>query len=149
MTVKRWKFVDVFLTADNNLGAGGTDLPLSYTFPRNPMAMSSPYPDKAVTPATSARGRHLLFEGTTPPKQWTFNGPLLDKDHFEDLYHWVYERKWRIRIEDHFGRHIYCYLLSMEVEPKRRIGYYYSHDYTISALALSVGAPTVANSGPA
>lgn len=135
MSVLRWVITDPYLTT-------------SYTLPRNPLSMSSPYPAKAVTSYTTTTGSLLLTEGASTAQPWTFTGPLLDKDNLTDLLSWTYGHKRRLVIRDHFGRDITCYLTGLEVIPKRRTGYYYSHDYTMSALVISVSAPTVANAGP-
>lgn len=135
MTVLRWQLIDPS-TSD------------VYTFPRNPLSMTSPYPVKAVTASGTTNGAILLTEGAPTAQQWSFSGPLLDKQNLLDLLDWTYSRRRRLLIQDHFARQISCYLTGLEVTPVRRTGYYYSHDYTINALALSVSAPTVANAGP-
>jgi hypothetical protein len=97
---------------------------------------------------STTNNKTLLYEGLTPAKAWQFSGPILDKQQFTDLTSWVYDRKRRVIINDHYGRNISCVLTTFEVTPKRRNGYYYSHEYTISALVLAVSAPTIANQGP-
>jgi hypothetical protein len=136
VTVLRWKLID----------PSNTDV---YTFPRNPLSMTSPYRVKAVTASSTTNGKILLTEGAQTAQQWSFSGPLLDKQNLLDLLDWTYDRRRRVLIQDHFSRQISCYLTGLDVQPKRRTGYYYSHDYTINALVLDVSAPTVANAGPA
>lgn len=120
----------------------------TYHFPRNPADMSSLHAERAISSMATTNRKILLYEGQTPPKSWQFSGPILDKQQFTDLYDWVYNRKRRVIINDHYGRNISCVLQSFEVNPKRRNGYYYSHDYTVTALVLSITAPTIDNAGP-
>jgi hypothetical protein len=139
MSVLRWVIVDPY---DANPTTN------TYTFPRNPAEMSSVYPERAVSSLATTNGKVLLYEGTTPPKQFTFGGPVLDKQQFLDLQTWVYSKKRRLNLTDHYGRVISCVLTAVDLVPKRRINYYYSHQYEVTGLVLSVGAPTVANTGP-
>ena len=120
----------------------------TYLFPRNPATMSSLNAERNVSSLSTTNGVRLLYEGQSPAKAWTFAGPLLDRQQYEDLNSWVYERLSRVVINDHFGRDLTVVLTTFELVPVRRMGYYYSHDYTVSALVLAVGAPTVDNAGP-
>jgi hypothetical protein len=140
MSVLRWVIVDPY---DANPTTN------TYTFPRNPTEMTSVYPERAVSSLTTSSGKVLLYEGTTPAKQFSFSGPVLDKQHFLDLQTWVYNKQRRLNLTDHFGRVISCVLTTVDLVPKRRVNIYYSHDYQVTGLILSVGAPTVANAGPA
>lgn len=137
MAVKRWVLKD-----PHDSSANGT-----YTFPRNPREMSSPYPERALTPSATTFGRILLWEGPIPAKQFTFAGPILEKSHFDKLREWVYEHQRRIYLYDHFGRRITTVFQSIDLVPQRRLNYYYSHEYTVSALAIKVSEPTVPNTG--
>lgn len=119
----------------------------TYTFPRNPREMSSVYPERAVSSMTTTFGKVLLYEGTTPAKQFTFAGPILEKTHFDALRDFVYKRKRRLVITDHFGRQITCVLTAVEMVPVRRVNYYYSHDYTVTGLITNLTEPTVPNAG--
>lgn len=140
MSTLRWVIVDPY---DPN------PLTNTYHFPRNPSEMSSPLPERAVSSMTTSAGKTLLYEGATPPKQWTFSGPILDKQQFLDLQKWVYTKKRRLNLTDHFGRIISLVFTAVEMTPKRRVNYYYSHDYVVTALVLSVGPATVPPTGPA
>ena len=139
MAVKRWVINDPY---DTNV------LTNSYTFPRNPTTMSSPYGERSVSSLVTVGGKVLLHEGTKPAKQWTFEGPILDKAHLVALHHWVYNRKRRLKLTDHYGRIITLVFVSLEVVPKRRVNVYYSHDYTVTALVVSISAPTATDAGP-
>jgi hypothetical protein len=140
MSVLRWVIVDPY---DTN------SLTNTYHFPRNPRDMSSVYPDRPVTAMTTTAGKVLLYEGATPPKPFTFSGPILDKQQFLDLQTWVYTKKRRLNITDHFGRVISCILTTVDMVPKRRVNYYYSHEYVVSGLVLGVSAATGPVDGPA
>lgn len=120
----------------------------TYTFPRNPASMTSVYPDRAVTAQVTTFGKRLFIEGTTPAKQFTFAGPILEKSHFDALRDWCYNHTQRINLHDHFGRIIKCVLVSVDMVPKTRINYYYSHDYTVTALIDTISEPTVTDAGP-
>lgn len=139
MSVLRWKITDPYDVSS---------LTNTYVFPRNPSEMTSPYPDRSITPQTTSAGKVLMFEGATTPKQWTFSGPILEKQQFLDLQTWVYTKNRRLDLTDHFGRVISCVFTSVEMTPKRRVNYYYSHDYVVTALALKVGVATVGVLGP-
>lgn len=118
-------------------GAGDT-----YTVPINPNKMTSPYPEKAITThvTTAVDGNTLYFQGRSAPANWQFGGKILDKDHYDNLRKWVYE-KGRIVITDHFNRAISCLLLKFDPVPpapaQSRV-HYWNHDYTITALVASV-----------
>lgn len=114
----------------------------TYTVPMNPESMQSLFSERQVTGKATLAGRVLLTEGVQPPTQWQFSGQILDADHYEALRHWVYDIKQRVVITDHFGRKIQCVLTSFAPEPKRAVGRYWRHTYTVKALVLSVGAPS-------
>lgn len=137
-TVLRWTITDPY---DTNTQTR------VYTFPRNPAEMSSIYPDRSISSFTTLHGRVLFYEGTTPAKQFTFAGPVMEKAHFDALREWVYKRKRRVIIRDHFGRKITCVLSSVELVPKRRVNKYYSHDYTVTGLVVSITEPTITDAG--
>lgn len=134
--VQRWRFFDPH---DPNPATN------VYTFPMNPSAMSSPFPARAVTSSTTTAidGQALFFEGAAPAAEWTFSGTILDSTHHEALRAWVYDRRRRIFVYDHFGRELQCVLVSFTPTPKRSVGHYWRHDYEIKALVSKVGAPTV------
>lgn len=119
-----------------------------YHFPRNPTTMGNVYPERPVSAFATTMGKVLLYEGATQPRQWSFSGPILDKDQFAALQHWVYTKKRRLVLTDHFGRDITLVFTSLELIPKRRVNYYYSHDYTVNALIISITPATVKNDGP-
>lgn len=130
---KRWTLTDPY-TGD------------VYTFPNNPNKMTSPFPEKALTSLTTTAvgGQALVWEGATPPTSWSFGGSILDAAHYEALRSWVYEHQGRLLVTDHFGRGIVCVLRSFKPEPKRAVGRYWRHEYTIEALIFGQpGAPTV------
>lgn len=144
-TVHRWQFYDPALENERpNLGQNNF-WHLEWTVPINPREMSSPFPEKAVSvhQTTALDGRALLYEGSTPPPNWTFSGAILDWDHYWRLQVWSGKSN-RIRITDHFGRHLWCYLLKFDPEPVRAPNRYWRHNYTMSALVLSTPTmPTV------
>ncbi len=118
----------------------------SYTFRPNPNAMTTPFPERSIgyKVTTAIDGQTLLFEGNRTPAQWQFSGEILDHDQYEYLRQWVYDRTGRrVVVTDHFGRRIVCVLTKFDAVPKRAIGRYWRHQYTISAIVISIGAPTV------
>ncbi len=138
MAIKRWVLRD---PSDTNPATN------TYTFIRNPREMTSLYQERAITSTPTTAGRILLWEGARNAKQFTFSGPVLEKSLFDALQKWVYKRR-RLILTDHYGREISCVLTNIDLVPKRRVGYYYSHEYTVSGLALAIGQPTVDNEGP-
>lgn len=115
-----------------------------WTVPRNPDAMTSPFPTRNVQSkfTTAITGQALLTEGAPQLAQWEFSGTVADARHYEKLRHWVEDRNARTIIIDHFGRVIECVLLNFNPTPKRDIHRYWSHTYKVTAIVLRVGAPT-------
>lgn len=138
-TVKRWVITDPY---DTNPATN------TYHFPRNPADMTSVYPERSVATMTTSAGKVLAYEGATPAKSWQFSGPLLDKQQFTDLHTWVYLKKRRLILTDHFGRNITLIFQTLDVVPKRRTNYYWSHDYTVTALILGIQGLSVGADGP-
>ncbi len=127
--VKRWRIIN-----PNDSNAATRE----YRFPQNPEKMTSPYPKKSVTSSGTPRGRILLWQGGTGAQQWSFSGPILNKKHLDDLAHWVYDIRNRLVIEDHYGRYIGVYLTDLDAVPRRRVNRYYSHEYTVNAMVLTL-----------
>ena len=118
----------------------------SYVFNISPNDQTTPFPKRAITSSatTAPTGQILMFEGARPAAEWSFTGVTLTADQYEALRHWVYDKRNRIVVTDHFGRKITCVLVSFEPVPGRRsLGRYWRHDYTVSALVVNVAAPTV------
>lgn len=134
----RWKLTDPY-TGD------------VYTFYPNPNEMTSPFPTRSVQAktVTSPAGQVIFTEGARTPAEWSFGGDILDPTQYEALRAWVYDRRGRrVVVSDHYGRRIICVLTQFDPTPKRAIGKYWRHTYTISALVVSVGAPTVGEVTP-
>lgn len=142
--VKKWKIYD---PSDPNPATN------TYTFEWSPNAMSSPFPRRSVTAqgTTAPGGQALVWEGPREPAMWTFEGSIPNRDQYEALRKWVLERTGRMVVTDHFGRDIVCVFRSFTPTPPERmkVGRYWYHTYSIEALVISVGAPTVPNGGPA
>jgi hypothetical protein len=137
MAVYRWRFVDPLDTDATTR---------QYVFPRNPEEMSSPFPSRVISSAPTTYGGHILREGSPLPKAWTFSGTIPDQAMYEALRSWVYDRKNRLWLFDHFGRRLTLVLENFDPTPKRAYGKYWKHSYTISAQVLAVGKPTVSES---
>lgn len=132
----RWRFQDPYATGPTS----------AYTFPINPNAMTSPFRKRNIQAkgTTSVDGADILIEGRANPAEWTFTGDILDAAHYEALRSWVYDRPGRrIYVYDHYGRRLICVLTSFDVQPKRSVGKYWRHEYTISAIVTSVSQATV------
>lgn len=134
--VQRWRFFDPYDPDPR------TNI---YTFTFNPNEMSSPFPQRNVTAETTTAvdGQTLFFEGNARPTEWSFAGDILDAAHYEALRSWVYDRRRRIYIYDHFGREIQCVLTAFTPTPKRSVCRYWRHTYEIRAFVFKVGNPTV------
>ncbi len=137
MTVKRWVIKD----------PTNTD---SYTFPRNPVSMTSVYADLAISSLPTMRGKRLFWQGATPAKEWSFTGIILDKSNLTEMHRWCLTKERRLVVVDHYGRIITCVFTKFDAVPKRRRNVYWSHDYTATAQIVSVVAAniTVPNTGP-
>lgn len=139
MSVLRWKLKDPY---DSNAATN------AYTFVRNPASMTSIGSERSIASMTTTAGKVLLREGTTPAVQWSFSGAILHKEEYDALWKWVYGKQRRVYLTDHFGRRLTVVFQKLDVEPKRRIGYYWSHDYTITCYVLAITGPTVTDVGP-
>lgn len=124
----------------------------NYVFEWSPNKMSSPFPKRNITTTgtTAVDGQALLWEGSTQPTAWTFGGAIPNREQYETLRSWVYDRKGRLYLWDHFGRRFTVLLREFTADPPERHkrGRYWFHTYTIEALVLAVSAPTVGNEGP-
>lgn len=136
MAVQRWRFED---PADPDPDTR------FYTFAINPNEMSSPFGERAITyeGTTAADGQPIMWEAQTPPTKWTFSGGILNHAHYEALRHWTYDRQGRLFLWDHFGRRLTVSLVNFEPTPKRAIGRYWRHEYTMTAWVYAITAPTV------
>lgn len=116
-----------------------------YTMYRNPSRMTSPFPQRAVSHVgtTAIDGQTLMWEGTTPPKDWQFGGPVFNAEHYEALRSWVYDRQGRMWVYDHFGRRLTVVFTSFDADPPERpkIGRYWFHEYTVHAIVLGITQP--------
>lgn len=130
LAVRKWVFSD------------GID---TWSPPFNPDAMTSPFPSRNVTTKhTSAiSGQVLLYEGAPQVANWQFSGVSFDASHYEGLRHWVEDKNTRVQVTDHFGRVIDCVLLQFDAVPRKDARRYWTHTYTIHALVLKVGPPTM------
>lgn len=117
----------------------------TYTVHINPNEMTSLHPKKNITSrvTTAIDGKTMLFEGRAEPVEWQFSGAVLEYAHYDALKDWVYNKNYRIRIRDHWGRIIVCYLTGFDPTPKRSLQHYWRHQYTITAIVFSVGEPTI------
>lgn len=118
----------------------------TYVFRPSPNKMSSPFPKRALTAATTTglRGQPLIWEGQAGATSWSFGGAILDAAQYEALRSWVLDRKGGVvYVHDHFGRRIEVVLEGFDPQPPERMknGKYWYHTYTITALVLKVGKP--------
>lgn len=131
VSVVRWIFHDP------------TGADTDWTVPVNPNAMTSPYPKKnfIYDVTTAIDGVGLVWQGQTKPVEWSFSGEILDQAHYDKLSHWVYDKDWRIKITDHFGRVFTVALTSFEPVPKRAVNVYWRHQYIVNALVFKMVNP--------
>jgi hypothetical protein len=132
----RWKFED---PADPN------PLTNTYTLLHNPSKQTSPFParDLAYQGTTAVDGQVLVWEGMTNPVDWSFSGTVFNAEHYEALRTWVYDRKGRMFVWDHFGRRLTVVFKKLSAEPPEapKPGMYWFHTYTVEALVLAITAP--------
>ena len=130
-----WVFFDPY---DDN------DDTATYSPPINPNKMTSVFPQRALNNAvtTAIDGQALVWEGQSKPMSWSFSGAIFNADHYDMLRSWVYDRRRRITITDHFGRPLVVVLQEFNVVPVLVRSKYWRHDYTITGLLISVGVPT-------
>lgn len=133
--VVMWKFTDPYDTDPDTNTA---------TFPVNPNAMTTPWPQRNITTVavTAVDGQTIFTEGQPKPVDWTWSGWINTPYHYDLLRSWVYERRRRIIITDHFGRNITCVLTQFDAVPEMKNNVYWRHTYTVHALVASVGKPT-------
>lgn len=130
--LQRWVFNDPTTGAD----------PATYTVPLNPDKMSSPFlapRNLTVKTTTSVGGQPLVWEGQTPPTEWTFSGTCLDSDHLEAMITW--RQKTAITtITDHFNRTWQVYW--MDFQPVAAGSTQWPNKHTYTAKVLVLGGPT-------
>lgn len=133
--VVKWKLHDPY---DTNTATNTIYVPI------NPNAMTSPWPARQINTAvtTAVDGQVIFMEGNAKPKEWSFSGDIMTPYHYDLLRSWVYERRRRVVITDHFGRDITCVLTNFDAVPKQVQRKYWRHTYTITAIVVSVGKPT-------
>jgi hypothetical protein len=114
--------------------------------------MTSPFPIRTITSkgTTAVDGQVLMWEGMRQPSSWSFTGAIKDAAHYEALRSWVYDRQGRLFLWDHFGRRLILVLQEFKPDPgdKMRVGRYWYHTYTITAIVISVSSATVGDGGP-
>lgn len=137
MPVQRWKFQDPDTTRFTPIAQR------EYTFPVNPREMTSLYADRTVTARATTGGGVVVYEGSSPPKEWTFSGIVYSFEQHEAMRNWLLEKKKRLFVFDHFGRRITFYPVSLELRPKRDIKRYWSHEYRASGLVIAVKEATI------
>jgi hypothetical protein len=105
----RWRFVDTHAGAN----------PASYTFAVNPRQMTKPYLAKVISyqATTASDGRSLAFEGAPAPIEWTFGGNSLTQAQLKAFETWVYKKRTRIYVYDHYGRRYTVYLRDLDAKP--------------------------------
>ena len=132
MAHRRWTFQDSTET---------------YTMEKNPNRMTSPFPQRNVQAmgTTAVGGQPRLYEGSIAPYEWTFGGDIMSAVQYEALRRWVYDKKGLVRVSDHFGRVFNVILTNFDATPKRGVGKYWRHEYTIKCLVMK--APSVATVG--
>jgi hypothetical protein len=143
----RWKLEDPF-DADEDTN--------TYIFVPNPNTMTSIHSGKTITATATmgVDGAQVMFEGATPPMQWTFGGDILTAVQYEMLRSWVEgpspgvvgppRNNW-VYITDHYGRKMKVYLVKFNPTGKRAVGKAWRHTYTIDAYII--GKPSAATVG--
>lgn len=117
----------------------------TYEFPLNPRSMGSIHRPRNITARTTTAvdGQSLVTEGNAPPHTWTFEGAILTPEHYADLLTWS-QKPYRVTLTDHFGRSFDVVLQNFDTTPKRAVGRYWRHEYTMTGLIVSTPtAPTV------
>lgn len=113
----------------------------TWEVPYNPDAMTSPYPTRKFvynsTTAGAGGGTSVANEAHPDPKEFQFSGQVLHRPHFDGLVYWS-RKKNRITITDHFKRVLLVTLNDMDPVPKRAIGYYWRHTYTMNATCYAI-----------
>lgn len=130
----KWQFYDQY---DTNAATR------SYDFPINPKQMDTVHPERRINTMASTAGNALLFEGATAPQPWSFSGVLLTKAMYESLQSWVYTRKRRVIVMDHFGRQHLVVLQRFDAKPVRSIQYFWRHEYTITCQLIVSGSALI------
>ena len=138
--VHKWRFEDPY--------EDDPDLKY-YTLAINPNSMSAPFPERAISAenTVASNGNTIIWEGNIPPAEWQFSGFVLTEQEYENLRAWVYDKKTRLYVRDHFKRRILIVPKKFEPTPKRSRDHYWAHQYTISCLVLSVGAAGIGDDG--
>lgn len=130
VSVVRWVFHDPKLNE-------------TWTVPKNPDAMTSPYPTrKYVYNSTTAgpAGVSVANEAHADPTQWQFSGLVTDQNHFDSLVKWSRKQN-RFSIIDHFGRALIVSIDKIDMVPRRvnpMFGRYWTHTYSATCSVYAI-----------
>ncbi len=129
--VQRWRITSL----------DGTE---SWTMPRNPSEMTSPWPTKGLTvrPTTAKDGQTLLFASRATPTEWQFSGTLVTQEHYDALFYW-YNRDLRCYVYDHYDRRLRCFLTNFNAVPARSVNHPWRHTYSVNAYVFDVAGAEV------
>lgn len=129
-SVTRWVFYDPALNE-------------TWQVPRNPDAMTSPYPERKFvynsTTAGANGGVSVVYEAHADPAQWQFSGKLKTQDHFNQLMKWRRKNN-RVQVTDHLGRTFFITINKMDMVPVRvnpYAGEFWTHAYTATCSVYS------------
>jgi len=124
--VLRWRFVD-------------PAVPEEWTVLLNPNQMSSIFPQKTIdiSATTAVDGQPLVSEGAAKPVSWTFQGVILEAEHYDGFVKWYAKRK-RVYLFDHYGRRLTIYMVAFDPTPRRSGAYPFRHDYQVTAIIYGV-----------
>lgn len=113
---------------------------LTYTFHLNPREGGSPtYRKKFNYQNTSAPGgMTLLFEGQDEVKEITWDGTILEKEHYDALLEW-WDKRRQLKLTDDLGRSYWVYLQNFEPVRVRAALHPWKHTYTIKAVIVDWG----------
>lgn len=127
MAIQRWYLQDPV--------PGGS---ASYTFPNNPASMTSPHPDRTLTPgATVAQsGQDLIWEGASRPHQWQFAGYAGTQEFQEVLLSFVTLNR-RFYLTDHRKRSWEVSFEGLDIKQRNDLGNPWAVDYTVTAYVYS------------
>lgn len=106
MTLLRWVFTDP-TTAE------------TYTFPRNPNGMTSPYLPQVTTPmARTIDGRARAARALAVPVEWSFKGDIRTQAHHDALAAWA-AKDHRVHVTDHLARTWEVMLTQFDADEQR------------------------------
>ncbi len=107
----------------------------TWVMERNPDTMSSLVKAKVLTPerTTSNGGQHVIWQGITPAKDWSFSGIILNEGEFREL-EFFYNLNRKFYITTHRNKTYIVTFKSLDVKPKKNADNFWTFEYNATMI---------------